>query len=481
MSITFVLCLKNQILLVRNLLLLILWIPFISCENGNRNDSSETWVGGQIINPKSDYVILYKDNNLLDSVKLNSENFFLYKMDSVTPGLYSFTHKEYQIFYLEPGDSIMLRVNTLDFDESLTYSGKGAAQNNLLIDFFLLNENENTLMPPFYRLSPSAFENKIDSLKKIRLQFYSEFDQKHNPGKGFKKIAIANINYDYYSKKELYTSANAANKNLKADDFPKNFYDYRDKIEFGNTSLRAYYPYYRFLNRYFDNLAHSQNNPGTGYLNRNSYVHNISKIKIIDSLVKCDTLKNNLLRSCTKRYLINGKDADNEKRIVALFKQANTNKAHHLEISKLVEATTKLTPGNTLPNVMLVNYDNVMKDMHSVVNRPTVLFFWSAEFIKHFKNLHSRAFELKDKYPEYDFKGINTDTHFKKWRGVVQKSGYNKLQEFQLENVKDAEMKLLLNSMNKAIFLDENSIIIDANTNLFSPKFEEMLLGYLNK
>ncbi len=466
--------------MIRNLLLLIFCIPLISCENSNNNGSGETWVGGQIINPKSDYVVLFKDHNLLDTIKLNSENFFYYKMDSVTPGLYSFTHKEYQIFYLEPGDSLMLRVNTVDFDESLTYSGKGAARNNLLIDFFLMNENENMLMPPFYRLSPSAFEDKIDSLREIRLQRYAEFEGNHHMSKGFKKVALANINYDYYSKKELYTSANAVNKNLRIEDFPKNFYAYRDKIDFGNVSLRAYYPYYRFLNRYFDNLAHNKNNTTVSYLNRNSYAHNYNKIKVIDSLVKCDTLKNNLLRTCTRRYLINGKNPENEKRIVALFKEANTNKAHHIEISKLIEATICLAPGNTLPNVLLVDYHNVMKDMHSIVNRPTVLYFWSAESIKHFKNLHSRAFELKDKYPEYDFKGINTDTHFKKWRGVVQKSGYNKLQEYQLENVKDAELKLLLNSMNKAIILNKNSVILDANTNLFSPNFEEMLLGYLN-
>jgi hypothetical protein len=121
-----------------------------------------------------------------------------------------------------------------------------------------------------------------------------------------------------------------------------------------------------------------------------------------------------------------------------------------------------------------------MKDVHTIINRPTVLYFWSAESVKHFKNLHSRAAELKSKYPEYDFKGINTDTHFKKWKEVVYKSGYNPMHEYQLENIKDAEQKLLINSINKAIIVDENGIILDGHTNLFSPTIEENLLGYLN-
>ena len=59
----------------------------------------------------------------------------------------------------------MLRVNTVDFDESLTFSGTGAARNNLLIDMFLINEAEDQQMPPMYLLTPNNFEAKIDSFK----------------------------------------------------------------------------------------------------------------------------------------------------------------------------------------------------------------------------------------------------------------------------------------------------------------------------
>lgn len=469
-------------ILIRKLLYLLAAITLISCENGENKDSELTWIGGQIINPKSDYVVLLKDNKVIDTVKLDSNNFFKYSMGCVTPGLYSFTHNEYQVFYLEPGDSLMLRVNTTDFDESLTYTGKGASENNLLMEFFLMNESENTLMPYLYRLSPAEFTLKVDSLKDLRLQLYKEYDQNHDLSEGFKKIAQANIDYDYYSKKELYTSANASNKNLKPEDFPSDFYNYRDKLDFGNAELRSYYPYYRFLNRYFDNLACSKYTlRDGGYMNRNSYEHNYYKLKIIDSLVSCDTLKNNLLRTSTRRYLINGKDANNERLIVQLFKETNTNEVHHAEIAQLAEATMQLTPGNMIPNVLLVNYDNMMKDLHSIVKRPTVLYFWSSESVKHYKNLHTRAAELKSKYPEYDFVGINTDTHFKKWRDVIRKSGYENLQEYQLENVKDAELKLLINSMNKAIVLNTRGVILDGHTNLFSPNIEENLLGYLNQ
>jgi len=466
--------------LIRKLLLFTLCLPLLSCETGSERRSDSTWIGGEIVNPKGDYVLLLKDNKVLDTIELDSKNFFRYKSDSIKPGLYSFRHNEYQIFYLEPGDSLMLRVNTVDFDESLTYSGIGAARNNLLMDLFLMNESENTLMPTLYRLSPAMFEEKIDSLRDIRMNLYNDYTKNQDLCSDFKKIALANIDYDYYSKKELYTSANAMNPNLSQEDFPSHFYDYRKEIDFGSAELRSYYPYYRFLNRYFDNLAHNKNKHTEDFLNRNSYYHNFHKMKIIDSIVECDILKNNLLYTCARRYLINAKDVENEKQMVAMFKGMNTNEKHHSEIEQLADRTMQLTPGNVLPNVMLVSYDNVMKDVHSIINRPTVLYFWSAESVKHFKNLHSRAAELKSKYPEYDFIGVNTDTHFKKWREVVTKAGYSTVHEYQLENIKDAEKKLLINSTNKAIIVDKNGEIRDGHTNLFSPTIEENLLGFLN-
>ena len=466
----------------RKLLFLIGALLIISCNKGNSYDTSTVWIGGEVINPKTDYIVFYKDNCIVDTVKLNSRNSFLYNTQDLHEGLYSFQHNEFQIFYVEPGDSIMLRVNTVDFDESLTYTGKGADKNNFLMELFLLNEIESMQVPKWYALSPVIFQNKLDSLKSIRENLYNDFVSKHNPSKGFKQIARACIDYDYFSKKEMYTSANAANsEKSNPENYPKDFYNYRNKIDFGSEDLRSYYPYYRFLNRYFDNLAY-QGYKGEEfrYMNKYSFQHCEQKFNIIDSLVTNDSLKNNLLRSCVRHYLINGKDAQNEQQMVALFMKMNTNKLHHEEITKLAEATVKLTPGNPIPNVILVSTDNTAKDLHSSIKRPTVLYFWSSQSIKHYRDIHSKAAELKEKYPEYDFIGINTDTHFKKWRDIVRKSGYNPNTEFQLENIDEAEYKLVLNFMNKAMILDRNGIILEGNTNLFGSNIEALLLGYLN-
>lgn len=460
----------------RKILLLLLLSVLLSCKNQEDSAKTITWIGGQIVNPTMDYIIFSKGNKVLDTVELDSNNFFLYKTDKIKPGLYSLRHSESQIFYIEPGDSLLLHVNTMDFDESLAYSGRGAAQNNLLMYLYLENEAENKNLPNWYGLPAAEFTCKIDSLKNLKLKEYKDFIAKNTVSEDFKKIAQANINYDYFIKKEIYAAANRNNP----DKFADGFFDYRKNIDLGREELNFYYPYYRFTNRYIENLVFSEYKDPTA-VDRNSFDFKYRQIQLIDSIVTSDTLKNSLLRYNALWFLLNSKNAEEEKRFFEVFSKMNTDKKHLAEVSEMLATTLKLTPGNTVPNVALVNTDNVVKDLLSIIKAPTVIYFWSGQSRSHYKNIHNRAAELKSKYPEYDFLGINTDRHFKKWRQTVLKSGYNPQSEFQIENLSDAEKKLLVKYKNSAIVLDNNGIILEGKTNLFNANLEGLLLGFLNR
>ncbi len=466
--------------MIKQLLYLLTITALISCQGPTGSDSVITWIGGEIVNPKHDYVIVFKDECVMDTVPLNDQNYFMFEGVDLKEGLYSFQHHEYQVFYVEPGDSIMLRVNTVDFDESLTYSGKGASKNNFLIEMFLLNENENVLMPDMYLLTPAQFESKMDSLKAIRTNIYKGFVSKDKPSKKFDEIAKASIEYDFYSKKEMYTAATATKKFPEGITFPEDFYSYRETIDFGNENLRSYYPYYRFLNRYFDNLAHKKCGHDK-YLDRYSYKHCTYKMAIIDSMITDDMLKQNMFRTTTGRYLLNARNPKNMEAMLNKFLEMNPNKQHQREITELATATMNLTAGKQIPNVMLRTTDNTIKDLHSVINRSSVLYFWSSQSVKHYKNIHAKAYQLQEQYPQYDFIGINTDTNFGKWDGIVKSGGYHIQREFQFDDIDEAEKKLVINWVNKAIIVDDDGTILEGNTNLFNRYIDTQLAQHSNQ
>jgi len=162
------------------------------------------------------------------------------------------------------------------------------------------------------------------------------------------------------------------------------------------------------------------------------------------------------------------------------FLRLSTNTDDHKEVTKLAQLTINITPGHTIPNVKLLTTENRVKDLHSTIRRPTLIYFWSSQSVSHYTKIHTRANELKAKFPEYDFIGINIDIHFKKWLKVVKNSGFNPLMEYQVENIDVAELKLVIDSVNKAIIVDDEGTILNGNTNIFNYSIEAELLGFLN-
>ena len=134
-----------------------------SCSN--KVDSNRIFFGGQIVNPSSTYVTLYKDNKTIDSLPLNLNYRFFKYYDSLESGIYKIEHiPEYKSVFLEKGDSIWARINASSFDESIVFSGRGAAKNNFMMDLLLSFEKENSFLSSKYSSDSETFTRLIDSL-----------------------------------------------------------------------------------------------------------------------------------------------------------------------------------------------------------------------------------------------------------------------------------------------------------------------------
>ena len=120
-------------------LITILVVLTFGCKTNGSGDGDFAYVGGEIINPKNKNVLLYNTKGkIADSLTLDTNNRFIHKIENLEPGIYLITHGgEYQTILLEPNDSIMFRLNTYDFDESLVFTGLGAKKNNYLIKTYL--------------------------------------------------------------------------------------------------------------------------------------------------------------------------------------------------------------------------------------------------------------------------------------------------------------------------------------------------------
>jgi hypothetical protein len=178
---------------------------------------------------------------------------------------------------------------------------------------------------------------------------------------------------------------------------------------------------------------------------------------------------------------VHADDPKKEHDLVALYKELDHNEAHQKEVERYAHNTAKINAGKLIPNIALVDANNDVISIQKINTSKTVFFFWNSESVKHYKEIHVRVADLKNKYLEYTFIGINTGSDTEAWKKTVISSGYNPLHEYQLKNSTIAKNALFINSANKAMIVDKGGIILEGNSNLFSQNFESLLLGYINK
>lgn len=458
------------------------------CHFKGNNTSDHAYIGGEIINPKNKNVILYNtEGKIVDSIILDTNNRFIHKIDNLQPGLYSITHGgEYQMLLLEPNDSIMFRLNTYDFDESLVFTGNGAKKNNYLIKTYLSNEKEAKQLVKYSKMEPEAFNSFVEKRRERQLEEFKEFLVHNEETEFFKSIIEANINYNAYADKEIYPFAYFGNNKLiHIKDLPEEFFAHRKNIDYNAKHLSRFFAYNRFLSSHVENIAaHSyyKKNAFHSKFNRHAIEYNTSKLDLIDSIITDETIKNNLLKYKSIDYISHNHTELEANSFLDYFLQKSTNEEDKAYMTDLVSNLKLLRQGNPLPNLAIVNYNDTEHYITSIINKPTIIYFWSSNSKSQYRNSHYMVDKLKSKFPQMDFISINVnDNDDKFWKNIINNYNFPTINEFKFKNSKQARKTLAVNYLNKAIIVDENGIILHPNANIFSSEFKDTLEELLQK
>jgi len=463
---------------------LMLLLTLVGCKKNTNDAEGAAYFGGEIINPTNDYVLLYSPNSqseTSDTLFLNGSNRFFTKLDPLQSGLYTFIHGgQYQMVLLEPQDSVMLRLNTIDFDESLVFTGSGAKKNNFLVKIFLENEADQGNFMNISQMEPERFEKYIDSARNERLSELSKFSDKKTLSPLFDKIAETSINYSYYSTKEMYPFAYYGYRNLRNyKELPAQFYAYRDDIDYNIGTLSDFFIYNRFLYSHFNNMALEEfyaNSDEQAIFNKNSVIYNLEKLKLMYDRISNDTIKNKLLRNTARDFISVCEDSTDVAVIVDSYLSKSTNPQDKEYIQGLSTAIRKLKPGKVIPDVDLVNYDNEIHALSTIITQPTVIYFWSSNLKIHYKNSHFKIMDLKKKYPNINFIAININDNDKKyWKKTLDEFKFSSENEYQFKDPINAKQTLVINTVYKMIMIDEDLRIVDTYYNMFHNSFEDKL------
>lgn len=446
------------------------------------NTDDFAYIGGEIISPKNKTVILYNTKGKVsDTLTLDANNRFIHKITDLKSGLYSIRHGgEYQMVVLEPNDSIMLRVNTYDFDASLVFTGKGSKKNNYLIKTYMFNENEGKKLVEYAQMEPEAFNAFVEKRCANQLDELNTFLEHNKQTAFFKSIIETTINYSMYADKEIYPFAYFGNNKLiHFKDLPENFYAYRKNIDYNANHLSNFFSYNRFLFSHFDNLALTdfyKHNEYHAAFNRHSVIYNRAKLNLIDSLITDPTIKNNLLKYKVRDFVSQNRNVFETKNMLDFYFTKSTNDKDKAYIKGLVKSINMLKKGNILPTIKVINYNNSEHTLNQIITKPTVLYFWSSNIKAHYKNSRFKIKELKLKFPGIDFISVLIkDNEVAAWKAIINYYGFANHNEYRFKNSKTALKTLAVNYVNKAIIVDKTARILNANANIYGANFEANL------
>ncbi|MFD0861894.1 TlpA family protein disulfide reductase [Sungkyunkwania multivorans] len=446
---------------------ILLSLLIIGCGNNRSSNDTATYFGGHIIKPNSKFVLLYKDENLVDSIELDDNNRFIITLDSVEDGLYNFYHEpEYQYVHIEKGDSVLMRLNTIEFDESLVFSGKGAVKNNFLIDMYLMHEKEDRYINGLYSLPHDQFSKKIDSLYSIKQEKYNDLVANNDLSDHATKIARATVDCRYYSLKERYQYLHRNKLGLDHFDvIPKDFYAYRKDINLNDKELSYFRPYRRYLLTHISNLAY--NHCAQEISSDNTLNYNTRRLELIDSMLKIDDLKNDLLRYVAYEFMLENQDIDqNETFLIKFFKTSTSNK-HDQEINQLYHSIRAMQPGQKLPYVRIANAGSNITDLDKMrSDRITVYYFWSLKQKRHMKNVLRKVKKYKKQYPTVDFVGINLDGDHGAWLKGLSDYQLDGEDQLRITDYDKTSKDLVINSLNKLIVVDGQGTIVEGFANI---------------
>ena len=439
-----------------------LLLIFFGCNN---NEISKTYFGGQIINPKTNHVILFERETAIDTFYLSDNNRFFAEFDSKKEGLYYFKHdNEFQYIYLEPKDSLQIRLNTLNFDESLVFSGKGAERNNFLIDCFIDSEKENKNFYDYYSLKPTQFLKIIDSLETVKIKKYNDFSSR-NDNETEECMTFLNIalTYPLYSKIENYPLNHA--RILRNDSFPKtneNFYKHREKVNLNKESLIYFGVYSNFIT----NLLYNKTYASGFEPSVRDYSPEFTKtlLEITNTNIEAETTKNILLKQEVKYHFFKNSESTIDQEVFDTYFSLNTNKDFETQIKNLVSDTKYNNINSLITDFTVFDYTNIAHNIKDIIDKKnTVIYFWNPKHISE-DFISSKVNYLSSKNENVQFIGVKIDGN--------NESHIEKLDiknQYFINSTSDANV-FLSSKLPRVILLDKTGRITNGYASISSKK-----------
>lgn len=456
---------------MKKILAILLIILFVaSCKKEQKKVVKKEFIvlSGKIKNANSDsFLIKNMFMETLATIKLKNDSVFADTID-LSEGYYILSDgKEYKNVFFKPTYDLEINLDAKKFDESLTYSGTGANENNYLNKKSLKRESFGKLSYYGYyaKLDEDKYLHLKDSLSNEMLKLFKKHEA--NLDKDFAYIESKAIEYEKLENIAKYESMRrfvTGDKDFKvSENYPNPFLN----INVNDDKLIHSQEYLYYLQAYLAKKTSEKNkeNEKLDYF--------LTDLKVVDTMIKNPKIKEKVAYFSSKMGLNYTQELDS---LYTLALNIVTDKSKAKKLTAIYDKLKKIAKGNPSPDFTLKDIEGKEYTLASFKGKPLYIDIWATwcmPCIKEIPDLKKIEKEFGDKI---HFLSICKSDTKENWEKFVKKE---KLEGFQLfapdENIpffKDYNVQ----GIPRFILIDKDGKIIDSNAKRPSnPKLREEL------
>ncbi|MFT4759831.1 MAG: thiol-disulfide isomerase/thioredoxin [Paraglaciecola sp.] len=246
---------------MKNLLLLFPFLLLFACQNASEKKEAvveikDVILKGMVENAKGGEATIVIDGKKISALLDETGNF----MATIPVEIGQMAQLSYggerTTFYVEPGDAMTVKFNVEEFDETMSYSGKGAEESNYLASKYLLDEKLMSDWRAVFGLEIAEFIAKMDDMKQQMMgNFKTALMNNSGMSPDFVKMEKQNILIANANNRLMYPEYFAYVAKTDEPEMAADYYDFLAKFEFNDDKMLASQDFKSFIEAYLSHQA----------------------------------------------------------------------------------------------------------------------------------------------------------------------------------------------------------------------------------
>ena len=396
---------------------------------------------GVLTNDKDTFAINIIDNNFRDTL-------------TISKGYYNLIYKEQEnLVYLRPGFDIQI-----ELEDSLKFSGKGAAENNYLIAKAALSkELEKYLDYKYYaQLNEKDFLSLMDSIYGIQINLINKGEKQFDSEFNF--IEKNKLKYEFLSKKALYEVSKRIVTEKMDFSVSSNYYPnlFKD-IDVNENRLIEINDYLRFIDSYIWNTTKDKlkNNDSTDFY--------LTYMEVLNNEVSDSIIKEKLSFDIGNIKLERTNELD---KVFQLISSNITNKDNYKKVESKYETLKKIQKGALSPTFQFKDINGKEVGLENLRGKIVYIDIWSTGCAPCMAEIpYQKKLEKYYKGKNICFVGINVMDGEEHWKNTVKGKNLGGIQLHAPDTKVDFFKDYLVRGIPRYILINKDGTIINSSAN----------------